>query len=601
RAAATRAASDVVRTFDSLGVVTIRVPERALAGLRRNPHVRYVERNGTYRALGETTPWGVERIAADVANANDFDGEGSHVAILDTGIDGNHPDLQANVGAGVSLVDCGGVDCPNDWSDDSGHGTHCAGIAGATSNAEGTTGVSTRTTLHAVKVLDSEGYGTWSDIAAGIERVADEGWDVANLSFGGGGYSYVVAEACTYAAGKGVLLVGATGNAGPCTDCVEYPAKYDECLAVGATTKDDELADFSATGPEVELVAPGESVYSTTVDGYTRKKGTSMAAPHVSGVAATLMADGLTAAEARTRLRETATDLGLSSDEQGSGLLDAAAATGVGERGTLAFDQPDSGTWFDETLSRAYGDAVAVVGPLSFDGADPSHVRVCGLRDVDEGAFRYKIEEWDYLDGAHVDETAHYSVFEAGTVGRAEGSATASASGVTLEVGAVETDQRFARVDFAREFASAPVVVSQPQTRRGGEAVVTRNRNVSASGFEVALAEQGRGPHKHERIGYVALEPGVGALGGTTLEVGRTADAVDHGWHRIDFERSYDDPHFVADMQTYHGPDTAGLRYRNLTGSSVEVRVEEEESVDAETAHGTEVVGYAVSEGTGAF
>lgn len=180
-----------------------------------------------------------------------------------------------------------------------------------------------------MKVLTATGSGTTSDVAKGIEYTADQGWDVGSLSLGGGD-SDTLREAVEYAASKGVLLVAAAGNDGPCTDCVGYPAAYDECIAVSSTNRSDELSEFSSTGPEVELAAPGSDVSSTYLGGtYSTLSGTSMTCPHVSGAGAQLVANGHTADEARRQLKRSAEDVGLSSNESGAGLLDVAAALGL--------------------------------------------------------------------------------------------------------------------------------------------------------------------------------------------------------------------------------------------------------------------------------
>jgi subtilisin len=155
---------------------------------------------------------------------------------------------------------------------------------------------------------------------------------VASLSLGGGDTT-TLREACAYAHDRGVLLVAAAGNGGPCTGCLDAPAWYDETVAVSATRRDDSLASFSSAGRGVDLAAPGDGVYSTDVGGaYTTRSGTSMACPHVSGAAAQLLARGLTNDEARQRLQATAEDVGLGRDESGAGLLDVAAALGVDSR-----------------------------------------------------------------------------------------------------------------------------------------------------------------------------------------------------------------------------------------------------------------------------
>ncbi|USZ67915.1 S8 family peptidase [Halorussus salilacus] len=325
RKAALDAADETVREF-AFDAMTVRVPKRAVETLDSNPNVRYVEANGRMRALS----WGRTRIGADEANASGYAGEGADVAVIDTGIDADNPCLP-NVGNGKAFVECFGTDCENPWDDDNGHGTNVAGVIGASQSCDCTTGVAPDATLHGVKVLDDAGSGSYADIAAGIEYVGEQGWDVGNISLGGSSGSSAVEDACQYAADRGVLLVGAAGGSGPCGDgCVNYPAAYPSVVAVSATDENDALASFSSTGPEIELAAPGVNIPTTdSGGGCTTLSGTSFAAAHVSGVAALLAGEGYSAADARTRMRDTAEDIGLPSDEQGYGLVDAAAAVGL--------------------------------------------------------------------------------------------------------------------------------------------------------------------------------------------------------------------------------------------------------------------------------
>ena len=331
-----RQADEVIREFD-FDAGTARMPRAAADALDDNPNVRYVETNGTVQALGETLPWGVDRVDAEVAAANGDTGNGADIAILDTGIDSDHPDLQANLGKGAGFVTCdasscsfsgNGNDCHTGWDDDNDHGTHVAGTADAVDNSRGVVGVATAATLHAVKVLDGCGAGSYSDVAAGVEYVANEGWDVANMSLGGSSGSSVLRDACTYAANSGVFLVASAGNSGPCSDCVGYPAAYSEVFAVTATTASDTLLDTSCTGSQVDLAAPGRDVLSTVSSGTARYSGTSMAAAHVAGAAGLLAAKGATRSQIESALKSSAEDIGLGPNEQGAGLLDVAAALG---------------------------------------------------------------------------------------------------------------------------------------------------------------------------------------------------------------------------------------------------------------------------------
>ena len=297
--------------------------------------------DGDGTPAGQTLPWGIDRVDANVAHDEGETGEGVDVAIVDGGIDDTHPDLEGNLadpgsdGNHKAWVECEGEDCNYPWSDDGGHGTHVAGTVAATDGADGVVGVAPEATLHALKVCSAAGGCRTSHIAKAIRHAADQGWDVVNLSLGSPQRSPALQAAGQYALEAGVLLVASAGNRGE-PDSVGYPAAYDEFIAVSATDIEDEIADFSSTGPEVELAAPGKGVCSAIIDGYDVNDGTSMAAPHVTGAAAQLMANGYSNTEAREQLLDAAEDIGEDGDEQGDGLVDVAAA--------LGYDSDDDGT-----------------------------------------------------------------------------------------------------------------------------------------------------------------------------------------------------------------------------------------------------------------
>lgn len=248
------------------------------------------------------------------------------VAILDSGIDAEHEDLTT-----VTT----GYDFFNDdatTEDDCGHGTHVAGVIGAQSdNGLGITGMAD-VTLLPVKVL-GQGQtgctGTFSALEDGIRYATSQGADIIALSLGCQQPCYHdgVHDAIREAHGQGVLIVAAAGN--NTGDPVNFPADQPEVLAVSALTADGGWASYSAQGPEVELLAPGSQILSTTPgDGYAWMSGTSMAAPHVAGAAALLMSQdtSLTGDEVREILTTSATDLGLDAETQGHGALDLAGA-----------------------------------------------------------------------------------------------------------------------------------------------------------------------------------------------------------------------------------------------------------------------------------
>ncbi|WP_439028505.1 S8 family serine peptidase [Haloarchaeobius sp. DT45] len=339
------------------GAMLGRFPEQALRALAKHPAVKYVEENGRMEAIGGSMPWGIERVGARTAHALGETGGSVHVAVVDTGIDSDHPDLQANLGSGKSYIRClpCGVDnaCTETWDDDVGHGTHVAGTIAAVANDRGVVGVAPSVTLHAVKVLNCEGWGFYWDIGRGIKYAARQGWDVVNLSIGGADSSFI-RDAVEFAASKGVVLVGAAGNDGPCSDCVTYPAAYPEVIGVSATDSEDGLADFSATGSGVDFAAPGVRVHSTVAGGgYGYYNGTSMACPHVTGAMAVLLAAGHSPASAELALQQTAEDVGLDWLEQGFGLVNVDGALGIegslGTPPTAATNQP---TRITETAAR---------------------------------------------------------------------------------------------------------------------------------------------------------------------------------------------------------------------------------------------------------
>jgi thermitase len=251
--------------------------------------------------------WGLQKIQADWAWNTTLASHNVLVAVVDTGVDYHHPDLVGNY---VAL----GYDWVNgdaDPMDDTGHGTHCAGIIAATiNNSVGIAGLA-QVRIMAEKVLDSQGEGYSDWIADGIIHAADQGANIISMSFGDYENSRVIYEAIKYAHNAGVLLVAAAGNYN--SDLEFYPASYDEVVAVTATDANDTKASFSDFGNWVELAAPGVDVFSTYLNNdYEKLSGTSMACPHVSGLAALVMSayPNMTADFVRLLLRYTADDLG---------------------------------------------------------------------------------------------------------------------------------------------------------------------------------------------------------------------------------------------------------------------------------------------------
>lgn len=269
-----------------------------------------------FTAASQSTPYNIDQVHAPFVFSR-TKGAGVTVCVIDTGIDASHPDLSDRVIGGYNLVAKDGVTDPNAWSDDNQHGTHVAGTIAASDNALGVVGVAPEASLFAVKALDAEGRGFISDVADGIRACVDRaGARVINMSFASPQYSpLMLREAISYAAHRGVILVAAAGNSGR---SVEYPAALPDVIAVSAVTAGGILASFSNRGPEIRFAGPGTSVTSTVPGGgYAAFNGTSMASPHVAGVAALVLAAGGSAENLRAH------NLGLPSDHQGQGLIDA--------------------------------------------------------------------------------------------------------------------------------------------------------------------------------------------------------------------------------------------------------------------------------------
>lgn len=240
---------------------------------------------------GYANQWALPKIRAPEAWDLTKGSSTIRIAILDTGIDQDHEDLKAKIVANMNFTTSRTVD------DRHGHGTHCAGIAAAvTDNGKGVAGVGFHTSLMNVKVLGDNGSGQYSWIANGIIWAADNGAHVISMSLGGSSSSTTLQQAVAYAYNKGAVLVAAAGNSN--TSSPSYPAYYEQCIAVAATDQNDAKASFSNYGSWVDIAAPGVSIYSTLPNhpnrigtrNYGSLSGTSMATPHVAGVAALIKA-----------------------------------------------------------------------------------------------------------------------------------------------------------------------------------------------------------------------------------------------------------------------------------------------------------------------
>lgn len=322
RAALDAVGAVVVDRIPALGVLVMQgdAPDlpRRLASL---PGVRWVEADGPVRAAREPAfrglsllaaddllpqLWGMEAIGARRVWATTPGDRAVKVAVIDTGIDAAHPDFSGRVEAGRDFINQ-----DDDPADDDGHGTHCAGTVAAGLGNGGVVGVAPGVTLLAVKVLDGEGGGTFVSVSAGIVHAADRGARVLSLSLSAPRTSKLLEEAVAHAAAKGALLVAASGNAG--STAPAYPAALPQVMAVGAVRRGDMPAYFSNTGKHLSVAAPGVDILSTVPGGgWESLDGTSMACPHVAGLAALMFSrrPTWTADQVRRRIESTAVDIG---------------------------------------------------------------------------------------------------------------------------------------------------------------------------------------------------------------------------------------------------------------------------------------------------
>jgi len=302
-------------------------------------------------------------------------GQGIKVAIVDTGIDPNHPDFAGRI---VQIKDFTG----EGDVDKNGHGTHVAGIVGGSGAASQGTfrGVAPACSFYIAKVLRANGSGRMSDVMMGVEWAVEQGAQVVNLSLGSDGAcdgTDALSVLCDAAVAKGVVLCVAAGNAGPGTSTVGSPGCAKTVITVGATTKTDQIADFSSRGPtsdgriKPDVCFPGVSIVACRASGtsmgtpvdtwYTRASGTSMATPHATGACALLLQarPGLSPQQIKEILMNTARDLGLDANTQGKGRAQVFAAyqsaLGQEPQPQPPAPPPPPGTGCLATLQRWFG------------------------------------------------------------------------------------------------------------------------------------------------------------------------------------------------------------------------------------------------------
>jgi subtilisin family serine protease len=351
-----------------IGAQLLKVPRGkvldTVASLRQGSLVEFAEPNYLVEASDAITPttpndpfwsaqWGPPDIQAPLAWSVTTGTASVVIAVIDTGIDLTHPDLAPNIwtNPGETGLDAIGNDkringidddadgYVDDWQgwnfvagsnnpqDDYGHGTHVSGIAAAVgNNSLGIAGMAWGVRIMALKILDSSGSGSDSDLATAMIYATDHGARVINLSLGDTIPDPVMEDAVNYAYAHGVTVVAAAGNDYQLG--VRYPAAYPNAIAVASVDSNNNHSSFSNWGPQIDIAAPGSNIYSTCWGGgYCYKTGTSMATPHVAGTAALLasLPQFNTPDQIRAALQDTALDLGTPGwdDHYGYGLVEA--------------------------------------------------------------------------------------------------------------------------------------------------------------------------------------------------------------------------------------------------------------------------------------
>ncbi|WP_248926755.1 S8 family serine peptidase [Paenibacillus hamazuiensis] len=272
--------------------IVLNLKEDDYEKLLKDPDVELVERDSSASILSvddnsennssqEIVPWGAEVTNAVYAHNQGFLGQGIKIAVLDTGISTSHPDLK--VSGGISFIE------DVNYEDDNGHGTHVAGIINSQKNGIGVVGISPNAELYALKVLDKAGVGYYSSIIQAIDWCVENKINIITMSFGGVEDSKILHQVIKEAKDQGILFIAAAGNKGAGVETLLFPARYSEVLSVGSIGRSNERSMYSSTGQELDMVAPGEQILSTVLNGqYGMQSGTSMSAAYVTGAAAVL-------------------------------------------------------------------------------------------------------------------------------------------------------------------------------------------------------------------------------------------------------------------------------------------------------------------------
>lgn len=247
-------------------------------------------------------------------------------------------------------------------------------------------------------------------------------------------------------------------------------------------------------------------------------------------------------------------------------------------------------------LNNTYTNPVIFALPLSLNGGEAAIARITNIQDDN---FSLYLQEPEYSDGTHIQESLSYMVLEAGTWELADGT--------LLSVGTLNTNSTttssWSSIDFEHDFSTTPAILSQVQTNYETQFVRTRQKSSTVAGFELAMEEEELlrpSGHLTETVGWLAIESGSGNWNGFDYQAGNTGTRIDHTRDTINFEPSFEQvPNLFASLASFRGGDSAGLRYSDLGSSQVQIKVEEDQSLDDEIGHVTEAVDFLAIAGSG--
>ncbi|TAA72892.1 S8 family peptidase [Planococcus salinarum] len=353
--------ADVHSELDAISSVIATIPSTTVSKADTDISVKAISEEQIFKAAAQLPSWGYQHIKAPSALKAGYTGKGVKIAVIDSGINSQHPDLE--VAGGASMI----IDS-SPFIDGAGHGTHVAGVIGALNNTFGVVGAAPDAELYSVKVLASNGAGTLEDVLNGVQWAIDQKMDIINLSLTTGIHVPELQAMLKKADDLGIVVVAAAGNIETVDsnlnfvqygDDVLYPARYPTVIAVGSTDTNNKRSGFSYTGPSVELVAPGEGIYSTfsttktaTHDDYETSEGTSVSTPFVAAIFAQYMEafPHLTNSQLRETVKRAGIDLGPVGRDQsfGNGMVQSLQAK------VALFPDLRTNFWYSESIQYIF-------------------------------------------------------------------------------------------------------------------------------------------------------------------------------------------------------------------------------------------------------